>query len=70
MTETVDDSYTHFLELKNNSDVSTPEKFSYNKWDIWEETVRNWLKNKRGVTNTPISYAILKNTTPLTMDES
>ena len=65
-----DDAYIHYLVCKNNSDVSTPEKLSYNKWDIWEEAVRNWLKTKRVVTNLPISYVIFKDTTPITMDHS
>ena len=70
MTEMANEDYIHYLDYKTDSDVSTPDKFSYNKWYIWEETVINWLKTKRGVTNIPLSYDILNNTTPLTMDES
>ena len=53
-----------------DSDVNTPEKFSYTKWDIWDEIVRNCIHNKRGVTNLSISYVIRKDTNPPTMDHS
>ena len=32
--------------------------------------MNNWLQNKGGFTNLPISYIIFKNTTPLTMYHS
>ena len=57
------------MYLKTDSDISTPEKFLYNKCDIWEETVSNWLQTKRGVTNLLLSYVIHKDTTPLTKDK-
>ena len=41
MTEMVDDAYMHYADYKTESDISNPEKFSYNKWYIWEETVRS-----------------------------
>ena len=63
----VDEAYIHYLDWDTFIDVSTTEKFSYNKWNIWGEKVRNWLQTKRGVINIPLSYAIRKDTTPLTM---
>ena len=60
MTEMVYEAYINYLDFNTNSDVSTPGNFSYNKCDIWEDTVRNWLNTKRGVTNLPLSYVICK----------
>ena len=62
------DTYINYLYCKTDSDVSTPEKFSYNKWEICEETVKNWLQTKRVVTNLPLAYVISKDINPLTMD--
>ena len=70
MTEMDNTAYTHYLDCKTDSDVSPPEKFSYSKWYIWEETVRNWLHTKIWVTNLPISYFIRKDNAPLTMYHS
>ena len=70
MTEMFDEAYIHYLDNNTNSDVRNPEKFSFKKRDIWEEAVRNFLQTKIGVTNLPISYAINKDTNPLTMDNS
>ena len=70
MTEMFDEAYIHYLDNNTNSDVRNPEKFSLKKRDIWEEAVRNFLQTKIGVTNLPISYAINKDTNPLTMDNS
>ena len=58
------------MESNTESDVSTPDKFSYLKWEVWEETVVNWLQTKRGVTNIPLSYIIRKVTAPPSMDHS
>ena len=68
MTEMFDEAYIQYLYCNNDIDVRTPEKFSYNKWGICEETVQNWLQTKRVVTNLPLSYVISKDTNPLTMD--
>ena len=70
MTDMADEAYIHYLDCRTNSDVSIPDKFSYNKWDIGEETVSNWIKTKGGVTNPPLSYVICESTNPLTMDHS
>ena len=70
MTKMFNENYIHYLECNTESDVSTPEKFPSNKWDIWEDTVSNWLQTKIGVTNLPLSYVIRKDTTPLAMDHS
>ena len=70
MTEMADEAYTHYLDCNTDSDISTPEKFSYTKWDIWEETVRNLLHTKRVSTNLPLSYVVHKDTNPLTVDHS
>ena len=66
----VDEACIHYLDWNNVSDVITTNNFSYNRWDIWEETVINCLKTKIGVTNLPLSYFIFNNTTPFTMDHS
>ena len=65
-----EETYIHYLYCNTDSDVSNPEKFSYTKWEIWGNTVRNWLYNKIVVTNLPLSYLICKDTTPPTMDHS
>ena len=65
--EIFEDAYTHYLDWNTDSDVIATEKFSYKKWKIWDEAVRNLLKSKIGVTKVPLSYGILKDTTPLTM---
>ena len=65
MTKMFNENYIHYLECNTESDVSTPEKFPSNKWDIWEDTVSNWLQTKIGVTNLPLSYVIRKDTAPL-----
>ena len=70
MTDMADKAYIRYLDWNTDSGVSTPEKFSYNKWEILEDTVSNWIKTKRVVTNIPLSYVILNDTTPLTMDHS
>ena len=70
MAEMVDEAYIYHLDCKTDSDVSTPEKFAYTKWEIWEETVSNWLQTKRGVTDLPLSYIIRKETAPANMDHS
>ena len=57
------------MDCNTNSDVSTTETL-YNKWEIWEETGRNWIQAKRGVTNLLLYYFIHKDTSPLTMDNS
>ena len=41
MTDMDYEAYIHYLDCKTNSDVITPDKFSYTKWYIWEEMVRN-----------------------------
>ena len=70
MTKMDNEAYMHYWYCNTNSDISTPEKFLYKKWGIWEETFINRLKTKIKVTNLPISYVIHKYTTPLTMDHS
>ena len=70
MTKTVNEAYIHYLEWKTDSAVHTPEKFSYIKWDICEDTVINWIQTKRGVTNLPLSYVINKDNTTLKIDHS
>ena len=70
MNEMADETYIYYLDCKTNSDVSTPVKLPCNKWDIWEEKVRNGLKTKIGVTNPPISYVIHKDNTPPKMYHS
>mmetsp|Transcript_15996 Transcript_15996/g.23840 ORF Transcript_15996/g.23840 Transcript_15996/m.23840 type:complete len:787 (+) Transcript_15996:5053-7413(+) len=70
MNEMAEEAYIYYLECKTDSDVSTPEKFAYNKWEVWEETVVNWLQTKRGVTDLPLSYIIRKVTPPARMDHS
>ena len=66
----VDEAYIDYLKCKTKCDVSTPDKFSYNKWDIWEETVNNYTQTKIGVTNLSLPYVIYKDTTPLRMNFS
>ena len=68
MTDMDYEAYIHYLDCKTNSDVITPDKFSYTKWYIWEELASNWLHTKIGVTNIPISYIIHKYNGPLTVD--
>ena len=68
MTEMVDKAYIHYLDRKTGSDVSTPEKLSNKKWEIWEEAVRNWIHTKILVSSLSLPYVIHKDTTPLTMD--
>ena len=46
MTEMDDEDYIQLLDWKTNSDVSTTDKFSYNKCDILEDTVGNRINNK------------------------
>ena len=70
MTKMVDEGYVHYLNCKTKSYVITTGKFLYNKWEILEETVINWLQAKIGFTNLPLSYVISKDTNPLTMDHS
>ena len=67
MNEMANEVYTHYLDFSTNSDVSTPDKLSLNKWEIFDETVRNWIKTKIGVTNLPLSYVTPKDTNPIIM---
>ena len=70
MTDMVDKAYIHYLDYKNDNYLSTTDKWPYNKWDIWEETARNWIQTKRKFTKLPLPHFIQKDTTPLTMDNS
>ena len=70
MNYMVNEICIHYLYYKADSDVSTTDKFSYKKWEIWKEKVSNWIKTKRIVTNLPLSYIIWKYTTPLTIYHS
>ena len=69
MTNMVDGAYIYKMDYNTNSDVITPKNFSYNKWNILEETMNKWLQTKIVLTNLPLPYVVLNTTTPLTVDQ-
>jgi len=58
LTEAIDEAKLEYEEGKVESVLAKPEKFSHEKWSIWEESIYNYftsLKNSRGV---PLAYVI------------
>jgi hypothetical protein len=58
LTDSIDEAKLEYEEGKVESALAKPDKFSHDKWSIWEEAIYNYftsLKNSRGV---PLAYVI------------
>lgn len=67
MRDMIVEAKTNHQESKAKSEVEMPEKFKYEKWETWEETVVNYLNSQKGISGLPLSYITRKTEPPFMM---
>ena len=65
MNDSITEAELEYEDSKKDSDIDKPEKFSYEKWNQWEESVYNYFTAEKNSLGVPYAYIIRKDPCPL-----